>query len=374
MKILFDASNLFSYRGGGVYNYLMKLLPLLIQKVEQEGDEISFLRLYFRKGVIKNPPFVEGKKISSFRFPIKLLNYLWIKYKFPDFSRFYKNVDIVHSPHFSLPLMSKAKKILTVNDITYLKHPEYFSPSGKNLNDYGYKFLLPANIWRADKIIAISQHTKKDIVEYFGIPEDKVSVVYIGCDSPCMQEARELSGHLKEFGLDRIKYVYFPVGTFEPRKNMAKTILAFNKTNPKPGRIKLVVSGVGDRSWLTSKVSTEDVIFVKWNSDDTKNALYQGSLFVIYPSLYEGFGMPVVEAMGNGRAVLTSNNTSLMEIADGYACIVDSENEGSISQGMKRLFEDTDYRLELERKARIRARDFTWEKMVEQTYDIYNGI
>jgi len=373
MKVMFDSSVLFhSNKGGGVYNYLIKLLPLLDKRLKDGNNSLSFLRIYLR-GKAGQPEFIKDENLRNFRFPVKLLNSLWTNIGVPDLSWFYKDIDVFHSPHFSLPVMSGVKKILTINDITYLKHPEYFSESGKILNEYGYKKLLPVNIERADRIISISQHTKNDIVEYFGVPEDKVSVVYIGCDSPCVMDGRELSRHLKEFGLGGIEYVYFPVGTFEPRKNMLRTIDAFNKTNPRPGRIKLVVSGVGDRNWLSGQSSTEDVIFVRWNSDEGRNALYQGACFVVYPSLYEGFGMPVVESMGNGKAVLTSNSSSLREIADGYAHMVDPEDVDSISHGMDKIFKDIDYRNELERKSRIRAGDFTWEKMVEQTYDVYKG-
>ncbi|MFZ2658269.1 MAG: glycosyltransferase family 1 protein [Victivallales bacterium] len=346
---------------------------MLDKKLKEENDSLSFLRLYFR-GKDGHPDFINDENLRNFRFPVKLLNSLWTSIGVPDLSWFYKDIDVFHSPHFSLPVMTGVKKILTVNDITYLKHPEYFTESERALNDYGYKTLLPVNIKRADRIIAISQHTKNDMVEYFKIPEEKVSVVYIGCDSPCVMDGRELSGHLKEFGLDGIEYIYFPVGTFEPRKNMVRTIDAFNKTNPRPGRIKLVVSGVGDRNWLSGQSSTDDVIFVRWNSDEGRNALYQGACFVVYPSLYEGFGMPVVESMGNGKAVLTSNSSSLREIADGYAHMVDPEDVDSISHGMDRIFKDIDYRGELERKSRIRAGDFTWEKMAAQTYEVYRGI
>lgn len=374
MKVMFDSSVLFhDNRGGGVYNYLIKLLPILNKRFKEENDSLCFLRLYFREKS-GQPDFINDKNLKSFHFPVKLLNSLWANVGIPDLSWFYKDIDVFHSPHFSLPVMSGTKKILTVNDITYLRHPEYFSEFGQKLNEYGYKKLLPVNIKMADRIIAISQYTKNDLVDYFKIPDEKVSVVHIGCYVPDILEHEKLDALLKKFSLSADEYIYFPAGTFEPRKNISKTISAFNKINTRFPKLKIVISGVGDRSWVKNEVSMEKTIFVRWNTEEEKNALYQGALFVVYPSLYEGFGMPVVEAMGNGKAVLTSNTTSLKEIAEGYAHMVNPEEIESIAEGIENLLVDRDYRKTLENKSKVRAVDFTWEKMAEQTYKIYKGL
>lgn len=374
MNIMFDSSVLFhADSGGGVYNYLLKLLPEIAKIAEVEKDELSFFHLYSRKEM-NIPNALEGKHVVNFRFPVKLLNKFWINFGLPDMSWFYGDMQIFHSPHFSLPVMSRAKKILTVNDITYLKYPEYYTESGRKLNEYGYRRLLPANIKRADRIIAISQHTKNDIMEYFNITDEKISVVYIGCDIPHSLPNEKLERLLENFGLRNSEFIYFPVGTFEPRKNIARTIEAFSRANPLPGRMKLVISGVGERHCLGDFKSSEDVIIVKWNSDDERNALYQGSVFTVYPSLYEGFGMPVVEAMGNRKAVLTSSNSSLGEIAGAYAHTVDPLKVNEIADGMKLLFENCEYRRELEGKSIIRAKFFSWDKMAKETYDIYKSL
>ncbi len=374
MNILFDASLLFhASKGGGIYNYLLRFLPLLCQKVKKDNDKLAFLNIYFREKCAP-PDFLLECDVKKICFPIKLLNRAWIKYGIPDLSWFYKDVDVFHSPHFSLPAISGAKKILTVHDLTYLKHPEYFSESGRELNEYGYKTLLPVNIKLADKIIAISHHTKLDIMEQFGISENKIDVIYHGCDTPENYEMKKLNALLSRFGLEKTRYVYFPVGTFEPRKNMQKTIESFNKTNPEPGKLKLVISGVGDKTSMRIRASTDDVIIVRWDSFVEMNALYQGALFVVYPSLYEGFGMPVIEAMGNRKAVLTSNTTSLEEIANGFAHTVDPENSDEIVKGFELLFNNMEYRHQLELKSEKRAQDFSWDKMAEKTYYIYKSL
>jgi alpha-1,3-rhamnosyl/mannosyltransferase len=374
MKILFDASAMFVLlRGGGVYNYLLKLLPNLAQLAERQGDDFRYFHLYFRQKLTP-PEFLDASKTIDFRFPVRMLNKLWINLSVPDLSWVYDDVQIFHSPHFSLPIISKAKKILTVNDITYLKHPEFYTEEGKKLNEYGYRTLLPVNIRRADRVIAISQHTKNDLVEHFNISAEKISVVHIGCDIPIQMEKKNLETMLEQFELKDTEFIYFPVGTFEPRKNIVRTVDAFTRCNPRPGKLKLVISGVGDRRWLSEIKSAKDLVTVQWNNDDEKNALYQGAIFVIYPSLYEGFGMPVVEAMGNRKAVLTSNTSSLKEIAEGFAHTVNPKNTDEIANGLEFLLNDSAYRHELELKSERRAMDFTWDMMAEKTYSIYRDI
>ena len=373
MKILFDASNLFSANGGGVYNYLLKFLPELIQQAEINNDQLKFFHLYFRANEKFSHPALLKSEILRLRFPVKLINSLWISFNLPDLSLFYKNFDIFHSPHFSLPAFSSAKKILTVNDITYLKHPEFFSSKGKKLNDYGYKKLLSANVLRADKIIAISQYTKNDLIDYFGLPESKISVVYIGCDSTLKMDALNLQKSLDAFNISDGQYIYFPVGTLEPRKNINSTIKAFLNSNASL-KLKLVLSGVGSYDFVDNIHSNHNVKIVRWNSLQERNALYQGAAFVLYPSLYEGFGMPVVEAMAAAKAVLTSNTTSLAEIADGYAHMVDPLNIDEITDGINQLFSDHSYRHDLEVLSIRRSNDFTWRKMAADTYKIYKHL
>lgn len=372
MKISFDASAILCSSGGGIYSYLVELLPRLARLAENNGDDFRYFYLSFRSSGAPSKVIPE-KKIDRIRFPVKLMNRLWLKFSFPDLSWFLKEIDIFHSPHFSLPVIAKAKKILTVNDITYLKHPEYYAQSGKKLNDYGYKQLLPVNIKRADRIIAISHHTKSDLIEYFGIPENKISVIHIGTIIPEQLPEEKLQSIISRFGLEVSEFVYFPVGTFEPRKNIERTIKAFSRVNPKPGNIKLAVSGVGDKSWLDKNTMNNDIVFVRWNKNEERNALYQAAKFAVYPSLYEGFGIPALEALANGKALLTSNNSSLPEIAEGYAHLVDPHSEEEIAEGLESLFKDDNYRRKFEDKAIGRAKEFNFEKMVEETYRVYKS-
>ena len=372
MKILFDISTLLNSDGGGIHYYLKGLLPALLQEAKSNGSEIEFLKLFFRNTPKEVPLFIQANKLHNFRFPVKLLNKLWLNFKFPDLGRFYKDFNIVHSPHFSLPVFNSAKKVLTVHDITYLRHPEFFDPKSKRLNDYGYKQLLPVNIQRADHIIAISDFTKNDIIDYFDIDPDKITTVYTGVDLPNKIDSEMADLYLNQNDLQADQYIYFPAGTLEPRKNIQRTIEALKRSNITKN-IKLLISGIGKATFLNLE-NDNRIKILRWDTLEERNILYQNACFIVYPSLYEGFGMPVIEAMSNGKAVLTSNTTSLGELASGYAHTVNPESSEEIVDGIDRLCSDADYREELEKKSLTRSDCFSWEKMAKNTFSIYEGL
>lgn len=371
MKILFDISNLLNSSGGGIHYYLKGFLPALISKLERDDAEIEFFNLYFRSKSSSIPSFLDSCAIHNLRFPVKILNKLWLRFNAPDLSRLYKDFDLVHSPHFSLPVLSGAKRVLTVHDITYLRHPEYFDPRFKRLNDYGYQQLLSVNLHRADHIIAISEYTKNDIVDYFNISPSKITTVYTGVDSPNEINTETAGSYLRKCDLQHGAYIYFPAGTLEPRKNIKRAVQAFLAANI-PSNTKLVISGLGDISRLDLEHNPR-VRFLRWKTTVERDVLYQNSLFVVYPSLYEGFGMPVVEAMSNGKAVLTSNTTSLEEIAGGFAKTVDPTSLDELVYAMEAML-NQEYRSNLAAKSTQRAKDFSWDKMANKTFMLYKSI
>ena len=371
MKILFDISHLLNSTGGGIHYYLKGLIPELQAECDQNQSELFFLNLFFRNKLRQIPNFVNKNNLFQICFPVRLINHLWTKFNFPDLARFYKDIDVFHSPHFSLPVFSYAKKVLTVHDITYLKHPEFYDPAFKKLNDYGYRQLLPFNLKRADHIIAISNHTKKDLIEYFSIEPERISVIYTGVDQCREISTEDTQLYLDELGIYAGEYVYFPVGTVEPRKNISRTIEAFNNSGICK-KFKLVISGVGSIARI-SEVNCERIKFTQWNLLQERDILYQNAGFVCYPSLYEGFGMPVIEAMSYGKAVITSKTTSLGEIAEGFALTVNPESADEITDAFN-LLAEPQHILEFEKKSLIRAKDFSWDKMAVETYKVYEEL
>ena len=371
MKILFDISNLLNSNGGGIYYYLNGLIPALQSICEAQGAELEFINFFFRNPPRQIPLYINSEKLHNFRFPVKLLNKMWLYLQAPDMNRFYKGFNVVHSPHFSLPVMASVKKVLTVHDITYLKHPEYFDPKYKILNDYGYKQLLPVNLKRADHIITISNFTRDDILEYFDIPLDKITTVYTGVDKSSRIASDIAKIFLNKHNLSSNKYIYFPSGTIEPRKNIKRTVEAFLVADL-PHDIKLVISGVGDFIRLGIAENTQ-IKFLRWDSIQERDILYQNSFFVVYPSLYEGFGMPVIEAMSSGKAVLTSNTTSLKELAENFAVTVNPESIEELKGAFEYLF-DQGIKPKYEKKSFDRAKEFSWRKMANETFKCYASL
>ena len=275
--------------------------------------------------------------------------------------------------HFSLPIISKARKILTVHDIMYLTNPEYYDPKWKKINHYGYNILLPENIRKADQIIAISHYTKSELVSYFNLPEEKITVIHHGIKVADKVPGDSLKERLKRFNLGPGNYIYFPAGTFEFRKNIERTIEAFSNLSDKNG-LTLVISGVGDPSPFLSASPCNDIRFVEWNSEAQKTAFFQGALFVVFPSLCEGFGVPVIEAMANGKAILTSNCAALGEVSGDAGMLVDPRRLDALHDGFEKLIEDETYRNELEKKGEQRIKKFSLDKMGREHFKVYESL
>jgi len=372
MNIVIDVSHLYLSKGG-IYCYLRNLIPGLENEIRGTELTLRYLNLHFRRSQRNVDDLLETEKCISLRLPVRLVNHSWIHFRFPDLSWFYPNTEIFHGTHFSLPHISKAKTVLTVHDITYLKHPEYYKTVDSKLNDYGYKKLLATNVQRADKIISISEFTKKDLVDHLNVPASKIDVVYHGIAKPNKLSPESLKNELNAYALDVGGYIYFPAGSFDVRKNIESAVDAYLETVAGNG-VKLVISGVGVPADTLSKKAIDDIKYVEWNSEQTRDALYQGALYVIYPSLYEGFGIPIIEAMANGKAVLTSNTSSMREIAGNYAHLIDPHNSDDLCRGLLELFKNTSYRTELEQKGFTRANDFTIEKMAKKHIEVYKEL
>jgi len=368
MKVLFDISNLLTGRGG-IYYHLQGLIPELQKRLENEKIDIGYIYYYFREGNKEIPDFIKQEMVNRYRFPVKLLNKMWLNLNYPNLSKKFSKVKLYHSPHFSLPIIKKAKKILTVHDITYNIKPDLYNPKYKKLNDYGYKQLLPANLRRADHIIAISNFTKNNIINHFNISPEKITTIYTGTDIPIIISSNESNAFLNKFSLLKNKYIFFPAGTIEPRKNIDLAIQAFKNANF-PSDFKLIISGIGTVPQL-SNTNTERIKHIKWSTIKERDILYQNSLFVIYPSLYEGFGMPAIEAMSNAKALITSNTTSLKEIAKNHAYLINPNSFEDLQYGMQNLYSNEALRLKLESLSVKRSKNFSWEKMAMNTVKIY---
>jgi glycosyltransferase involved in cell wall biosynthesis len=229
-------------------------------------------------------------------------------------------------------------------------------------------------IKRASHIIAVSQNTKSDLVKYLNIPENKISVIYNGIDHSIFKPY-----NIKLLDKPYILYV----GSERPRKNLSRLFESFAKLKGEFPELKLVKVGTSGRSGkyrketmriLDSLGLTGDVIFVEYVTELDLAYYYSSANLLAYPSLYEGFGLPPLEAMACGCPVVTSNKSSLPEVVGEAGMMVNPYDTDSLAQAMRRVLTDNKLRDEMVRKGLEQSKRFTWEKAAEQTQGVYNKV
>lgn len=278
---------------------------------------------------------------------------------------------LLWSPSNAGPLLVK-NQILTLHDAVPLDHPEWLNV----LFAKWYRFLLPVLASRVHRIVTVSHFTKERIVSRLKVPDEKISVVHNGVDSRFRPLSEDVVSNAREWlGLSGKRYI-LALGSIEPRKNLQRLIRAWSEiVNDVPRDIWLVVSGAKGAARIFGDVALRSlpsrVKFTGHVPDGLLPAIYSGAMLTAYASLYEGFGLPVLEAMACGSPVLTSDRTALPEVAGGAALLVNPYDIHSISQGLYRLIADETLRSELGRKGEERSKEFTWKRAALQMFRIF---
>jgi glycosyltransferase involved in cell wall biosynthesis len=298
---------------------------------------------------------------------------LWHRLRLPvPVEVFTGRLDVFYSPDFVLPPTRRAARtLLTVHDLSFLLHPEAFVPA---LQHY-LERVVPRAIARADRVLADSTNTKSDIVSLFGAPPDKVQVLYSGVDARFRPggEPDEKARLQARYSMGRGPYV-LSVGTLQPRKNYVRLIRAFAKLEP--GSQLLIAGGKG---WLYEDIFAEaekhgDRVRVLGFVDDADlPALYRNAALFAFPSLYEGFGLPVLEAMACAVPVVCSDASSLPEVAGDAALLVDPLDVDGLAGAMARALRDADLRRDMVARGLAQAARFTWEQAARQLLDAFDA-
>ncbi len=275
--------------------------------------------------------------------------------------------DVFYSPDFVLPPTRARKKILTVHDLSFKRVPETALP---NLKWY-LEGAVPRAVKRADLILADSDATREDLIQLFGAAPDRVETLYSGYDSMFapVKDAAEFKRVRDTYSLPKPFILH--VGTIEPRKNLSRLIQAFSQL-PQRRDLELVIAG--GRGWMYDEIYaapekfgvSASVRFIGFVPDSDLPALYSVAEMVAYPSLYEGFGLPVLEAMACGAAVVTSNNSSIPEVAGDVALMVDARDVEAIAWAMSRFLDDHQWRDAMRQKGLAQAKKFSWDKSAQQ--------
>jgi glycosyltransferase involved in cell wall biosynthesis len=367
MKVAFDAYHAL-FQSGGIARYARGLISAIA-----EIQKNSHFTLFYNRFCEKGKPWRPSNGNSCVKqvfVPRKLLQGAWETLSWPPVEFFCGSIDLFHGLHFVLPPVRNARRVLTVHDLTYLKFPDYFLNRG--LNERGYQHELPMSLARADLVIAVSQKTRKDIIEIFKIPQEKVRVIHEGVDAHFFKHVEEEEkGAIRALYDLSSPYIVFLVGTPEPRKNLMKTVAAARKAAP---HLRLAL--IGPQKPLKSLLSDDfgNIRFTGVVPEEHLSALLSSAQISLYPSLYEGFGLPVLESMACGTPVITSNRGALPEVAGDAALLVDPEDTGSIAGAISELISDNDLQDCLKTAGRKRAAEFTWQKTAEETLSLYREL
>jgi glycosyltransferase involved in cell wall biosynthesis len=285
--------------------------------------------------------------------------------------------DVYHAPHYVLPPAVRCRSVVTIHDCIHLMFPQYLP----NRAAYAY---ARASMWaaarRSDRILTVSEASKRDILSLFNIKPEKIVVVYNAIDEHfSAAPSEEHVARIRErYQLDH-KFVLY-VGNIKPHKNLVRLIEAFSDLRRTHDDLKLLIIGdeISKLPALRRAVHRHKlhkyVRFLGYLKDDTLTVLYRLASVFVFPSLYEGFGLPPLEAMASGTPVVTSNVSSLPEVTGDAAVLVDPYDVDSIGNGIRRILDDPQLAEELRIKGLKRAREFSWERSVEKTQRVYREV
>ena len=333
---------------------------LLCREADREAIATTLPR-NFRPVVEQAPPY---SVLEQVRIPIALRR---------------ERIDLFHAPHYVLPPLIHCRSVVTIHDIIHLLFPQYL-PSRLA---YAYARL---SIWgatrRSDRILTVSETSKLDILRRFRVPADKITVVYNAIDDRLLAEPspEEFARVRERYQLDHPFVLY--VGNIKPHKNLERLIEAFDRLRHEPGFEALRLLIIGDqiskyqslRRAVHRHKLHKQVRFFGFVPLDTLAVLYRLASVFVFPSLYEGFGLPPVEAMACGLPVVTSNVSSLPEVVGDGAILVDPYSPDSIAEGMRAALTDEGLRATLRERGLARAREFSWEQSVRRIREVYDEV
>ena len=363
-------------QGGGIGRYVRELTAALATE-----DTTSDYRLFASGADSKSLPHLPGKNFTwkTTRLSPGWLARIWHRLHIPlSVNRFVGNVDLYHATDFVLPpTTSDTKTLLTVHDLSFIHTPETASPQLKAYLER----VVPLSVRKATHILADSQATKNDLIDFYQTPSAKITVLHGGVSAHFkrINNPQQLNNVREKYQLGKQPYI-FSVGTVQPRKNYSRVIKAITNLHQQGYDIKFVIAG--GKGWLQDTIyqtiqetqMREHIKFTGFADDEDLPALYSEALCTAFPSLYEGFGFPVLESMACGTPVITSNISSLPEVAGDAALLVNPLNIEEITNSLKQMIDDSSLRAQLMEKGYQRVKKFTWQQSAQQLKLVYKTV
>ena len=349
----------------GVEEYTINLLSHLLS-LEPEINFSLFYNAYQKVNLDYDWLGLNNVQLKDFRIPNRIFFALARYLEEPKIDKLLEGVDIYFNPHFFVaPLTRKCKKVITFHDLSFERHPEFFSWRKK----FWQKFLMDARqeAKKADRIIAVSESTKSDLINLYGIDSGRIKVIHSGVG----EQFRPIKS-VKGLDLPEKFILYF--GTIEPRKNLIGLIKAFELLKDRD--CKLVIAGT--KGWLyqdifkTAKRSKRgrDIIFTGFVKEQDKPFLYNLAQTFIYPSFFEGFGFPPLEAMACGIPTIVSANSSLPEVVGDAALMINPKNIDEMAWALEESLSNNQLRERLIKKGLEQAEKFSWQKCAQETLEV----
>jgi glycosyltransferase involved in cell wall biosynthesis len=371
MIIGIDIRCLVEGRRTGVEEYTLNLLDNLFT-MDKKNKYVLFLNA-FKEPKFDARQFSKFKNVSikRFKFPNKLLNFLFWYLSWPKIDKLIGGADILFLPNIIFGSVSKnTKLILTIHDLSFERYPDTYSLKRR----LWHIFINPKKLCqRADKIIAVSDSTKNDIVNLYKIAPDKIEVINSSVpDSYAVVDRNDqrLLGVKEKYKLP-YKFILY-LGTIEPRKNILGLIRAYNllrkEKHSELDKYKLVIAGAP--GWKQKKIFDEisrsqyrnDIIFVGFVENEDKPLMLNLATLFVYPSFFEGFGFPPLEAMKCGIPVIVSNSSSFAEIIGEAGLMIDPDKPDEIYKAMKELILNKELWQKIREKGLLQAQKFDWKK------------
>ena len=361
----------------GIEEYTENLIPHLIR----EGRDVQF-KLFYSSSKNKLPdyPWLKEKNVELYKFNYSN-NILFTSSRFldrPFIDRMVRGADVFFFPHFFISSLSTScKRVTTFHDLSYVHFPEHLTFRKKLWHNLQ---MLPE--WQAkfsDKIIAVSESTKSDLVNFYKIDPARIEVIYSGTELRLNLNQERFN--LKEFKAQKNlsdRFILF-LGKLEPRKNIVSIIKAFNnlKTNSKYNDVGLVIAGAKgwkcDELFSLLRLNLKDnnpIIFTGQVSDEERFLYYRAADVFVYPSFFEGFGFPPLEAMSCGTPVITSRNSSLPEVVGDAAIMIDPYDVGELELWITKILDDKDLSDLIAKRGIEQVSKFNWRGAAIKTLEV----
>ena len=367
MKIAIDARKLRDY---GIGTYIRNLLRHL-SRIDSRTEYVLFCR-----GADCNAAEELGENFRAVPEPARPYS-VREQLRIPlDLRR--EGIDLFHAPHYVLPPLTPCKSVVTIHDCIHLRFPQYLP----NRLAYAY---ARSSLWfathRSNRVLTVSEASKRDILKYFHVPEGKIDVIYNAIDerfgeSPTPEEIERVRDRYQL----NAPYVLY-AGNIKPHKNLERLIEAFHMLRRGDlEHVKLLIIGDEISKYATLRRAVhkyklhKHVRFFGFVPDKTLAVLYRLARAFVFPSLYEGFGLPPLEAMASGTPVITSNLSSLPEVVGDAALLIDPYDPSAIADAMRRVLLDTDLREDLRARGLRRVSEFSWERSVRRVREIYEEV